>query len=737
MSDTENEEVPMAECGSCRAIIPLDSKQCPECGIGFSGVSDEALGECGACNSLVPINSKSCPECGVYFVADNVLNVLKEWFINTGIDSRKLFAKFDSDSDGHIDSDELKDGLLKMNLADLPPSQIDRLIAEVDTDNDGVISLDELVSAITDEPAEDSDTESDSAASAKQYSENVVERVMKKHEITDKENFLGFAASFDENENDYLTEAELKKAAVAYVEQVVTDDDAQELDETITEANVSEHITDDDPAIDDTIIDEPEEEQESESEFVEATEIGDTDTDPIDDEEQADDDETAVEETTPDQILANLVAAANDQDLTIRDMFESMDVDENGLIDGPELQAGINLIAGDYLSPGDIMGIISLVDKDSDGRINAYELIEVIESMDSDIASDKYTEPIEILINYIDSMDVDVAAMFRNLDKNRDGKINREELSNALNENSNEEVDEEAITKLVNMFDVDGNDSIDLFEFIETLEAQDDVVPDEETSLSSPKEFPSNMQKRMMSKRWKDIVWPLIHAGFAFFVLLWVVNATLAPFVDGNGGTVVLDTEFGQTIGDDGTVYLNGESYPCDDTVQIDGCKNSLTPFAGEGGEISMPAGFYWDGILFIIVGTIGLIGSLVTQYSLVPGWRARVKAMRENESEKEAVKEAVSAEEDDPEESDDEGEDSEDEIIDESDEDMSQDEADEDYDEDDEIDIGSYIGLLLEDEEVFGTIIEFDDEEGLVTIEEDGTGDLVTGYQDDMFLED
>ena len=29
------------------------------------------------------------------------------------------------------------------------------------------------------------------------------------------------------------------------------------------------------------------------------------------------------------------------------------------------------------------------------------------------------------------------------------------------------------------------------------------------------------------------------------------------------------------------------------------------------------------------------------------------------------------------------------------------------------------------------------DDEEGFVTIEEDGTGDLVTGYQDDMFLED
>ena len=111
---------------------------------------------------------------------------------------------------------------------------------------------------------------------------------------------------------------------------------------------------------------------------------------------------------------------------------------------------------------------------------------------------------------------------------------------------------------------------------------------------------------------------------------------------------------------------------------------------------------------------------------------------MRENESEKEAVKEALSAEEDyDLEEASGEGDDSGDEIISESGDDVSEDEADEGYDEDDEIDIGSYIGLLLEDEEVFGTIIEFDDEEGLVTIEEDGTGDLVTGYQDDMFLED
>ena len=236
----------------------------------------------------------------------------------------------------------------------------------------------------------------------------------------------------------------------------------------------------------------------------------------------------------------------------------------------------------------------------------------------------------------------------------------------------------------------------------------------------------------MISKRWKDVVWPLIHTGFAFFILLWVVNGTLAPFVDGNGGTVILDTEFGQTIGEDNTVYVNGEPYPCDDAVQIGGCENSLTPLAGEGGELSMPAGFYWDGILFIILGSIGLIGSLFTQLSLVPAWRARVKAMRENEAEKEEVAQALD-DENNIEDEDGLVEQIETEVVDDSDE--SNETDDEDYD--DEIDIGSYIGLMLEDEEVFGTIIEFDDDEGLVTIEEDGTGDLVTGYQDDMFLED
>ena len=152
-----------------------------------------------------------------------------------------------------------------------------------------------------------------------------------------------------------------------------------------------------------------------------------------------------------------------------------------------------------------------------------------------------------------------------------------------------------------------------------------------------------------------------------------------------------------------------------------------------------MPAGFYWDGILFIILGTLGLVGSLFMQLSIVPGWRARARAMKENSDEKSAVKTALNEEDDDTEDDTDEVTDDDSEESVEQDTDLSDEETEdqETEDEEDEIDVGSYIGLVLEDEEVYGTIIEFDDDEGLVTIEEDGTGDLVTGYQDDMFLED
>ena len=42
----------------------------------------------------------------------------------------------------------------------------------------------------------------------------------------------------------------------------------------------------------------------------------------------------------------------------------------------------------------------------------------------------------------------------------------------------------------------------------------------------------------------------------------------------------------------------------------------------------------------------------------------------------------------------------------------------------------------MVDGEEYYGTIIAFDDDEGTVTIEDEETGDRVTGDQSTMFLE-
>ena len=173
MSD-ENEDTPMAECGSCRAIVPVDSSECPECGISFSGVSDEALGECGACNALVPLDSTKCPECGVVFVADDVVDILRTWMANNKMDVKTLFGRFDTNNDNMIDSSELRDGLLSLNLADLPPSQVDRLVDAIDEDGDSLIDLKELQAIIGGEELEESDSDEGTSADASlEYNENV------------------------------------------------------------------------------------------------------------------------------------------------------------------------------------------------------------------------------------------------------------------------------------------------------------------------------------------------------------------------------------------------------------------------------------------------------------------------------------------------------------------------------------------------------------------------------------
>ena len=85
------EDIPMAQCGACDSIIPLDSESCPECGVRFGGVTDQELGECGACQSIIPADSTSCPNCGAVFVETEAPSSVVEPETSLGqIDSEEI-----------------------------------------------------------------------------------------------------------------------------------------------------------------------------------------------------------------------------------------------------------------------------------------------------------------------------------------------------------------------------------------------------------------------------------------------------------------------------------------------------------------------------------------------------------------------------------------------------------------------------------------------------------------------
>lgn len=598
MADKDDNKVGMAECGSCRAVIPIDSKACPECNTSFQGVSDEALGECGACQSLVPLDSTRCPECGVLFVADDVVDVLRQWVSNTGIDLRKLFDKFDENGDGMIDSSELREGLLSLNLADLPPSQVDRLVQEIDADENGVIDLDEFIDILSEGESDASDV----------------------------------ATSVDE-------EADVESSAEEWGDD---SDTAYEDEDESSDADGEE----------------PEDQDENETDRA-ADDVPEAEDEMVDDDETVDEDDVAHKE------------------------------------------------------------VVSL------------------------------RNPLLELANMMDEMGVSAQRVFNDLDRDGNGIISKDELMKLIETDYGEEMDMETVEMLMEQLDDDGDGSVDLAEFYASLEELDDHEDAVEETVEEDY-FPTPMQKRMMSKAWNDAVWPILHTGFALMLILVLVNALVGP-VDGTGGAVVYQPM------ENGLVPsgLNpGDVFPCDEKYQEGGCSNSLTLFSGENGASSMPKGFYLDGIVFMVLSLIGLGASLFMHLVRVPAWRARARAMREFEADKadaaqETTDESDEEDTDEHEASDDDGEDDDadadegvDADMDHDDDDTAEhDEADDEDDvegddEDDEIDVGSHIGLVFDDEEVFGTIVEFDDEEGTVTIEEDGTGDLVTGYQDDMFLE-
>ena len=603
----ENLDIPMAQCGACDSIVPLDSESCPNCGIRFGGVTDEQLGECGACGAIIPADSESCPECGVSFVA------VEEPVSETPVEDTQAAP--------------ITDNLDDLNDIILPETE----------------SVEEAV-------------EEDQRAVEEEVSEEAVEETIEEETESDlvEEDTQVNEAETDSIADDVVEVDAHEEAVSDAVEEESSEDDVEE-ESTTGELDIESLIDDVEEALADELAEANEDDEDEDAEEPE---------------------ENGIDDGAVAMAFDNLALAIADSGMTAAEAFGEIDTSEDQMIDAPELQKGIEKIAGEKLSPKHVTAILNYLDKDGNMRIDPAELIKALEDLRIGIQPGK---------------------------------------------------------------------------------------------MPKVKTFPSPTQKFLMGKKANDIVYPIAYFLMVTFIGLWVVNG-VGLLVDGTGGTVVYEGGVDQ-FGDDievtnwnlctsdaldelpdpcfGTVEV-GETYPCDPAVDENKCANSLTPFSGENGASSMPAGFYGDGVTMIVLGVIGLAATAYLHLIYAPALRDKVreksgKSASEDSEEEEDDEESEEDDEADEEEDGnaleapkdleiDDGSDDDDEYEDDDDEDESEDDDDEDYD--DDIDVGDWIGLEIDGEEFFGEIVEFDDDEGTVTIETED-GEEITGDQDDMFLED
>lgn len=82
----------------------------------------------------------------------------------------------------------------------------------------------------------------------------------------------------------------------------------------------------------------------------------------------------ADEEWTVTEALDHLKQLLSSEGMDIKQLFDSIDTDSDGTINGPELARGLKELAGERLHPSQISQIIKAFDANSDHRIDLGEL---------------------------------------------------------------------------------------------------------------------------------------------------------------------------------------------------------------------------------------------------------------------------------------------------------------------------------------------------------------------------
>jgi hypothetical protein len=69
---------------------------------------------------------------------------LARWLKSSGTTTIDLFMMMDLDSDGTISPYEIREGLASLDIVDLPPWDVEKLVTSIDLDGDGQINIPEL-----------------------------------------------------------------------------------------------------------------------------------------------------------------------------------------------------------------------------------------------------------------------------------------------------------------------------------------------------------------------------------------------------------------------------------------------------------------------------------------------------------------------------------------------------------------------------------------------------------------
>ena len=321
MSD---EDVLMAQCGACDSIIPLDSESCPVCNVRFGGMSEQELGECGACQAIIPVDSTSCSNCGAIFIEQE-----------TAVEETAVL-----------------------------PDQITQSIGET-PENDEILesqaTTDDLGQTHTSEVTEEIEDLVETPLGQMDDSQDEVEDKQEEIDSTDDDYSIEQTVVIEDDEEVAPLMVDEEPSIESEEAEVTSEEDLESLEETDSDDESIETIMDD--LVDD--LEDEESEDDGEEEVI----------------EEEKEPESPIEESEIVMAFENLALAIAAKGMTAAEAFGEMDSSDDHLIDAPELQKGIEKIAGEKLVPKQVTAILNYLDTDGDRRVDPNELVRALEDL--------------------------------------------------------------------------------------------------------------------------------------------------------------------------------------------------------------------------------------------------------------------------------------------------------------------------------------------------------------------